>query len=256
MIDLERYGRTEGLSAEELAGRLKHALSELAELRAKRGESTVATTSGVATIYLPSPGSSARPYEVPVCRGDSAAMIGEMLLAGQSGFVGVSRPKRDAEFARLEDERDKARKERNAYLANLTATQARCTTLLDEVRARRCFAAGSHGQLRALHHVVHERNLQDRRWGAVHDLLDVPFGTGPDWTAFLAQVREDVEEHQAETGSPTCCWAHVLLEETAEVLAESDPKALRNELTQTGAVCIKAIEIIDDRDERAKGKTP
>jgi hypothetical protein len=129
---------------------------------------------------------------------------------------------------------------------NLTATQARCTELLDEARANRRIANAPPGELVALSHISHERRMQDAKWGPIEKHVGVPDGTG-NVAAVLAWTRAEVAKHSAETDSSTCCWKHVVEEECAEVFAETDPQKLRAELVQLGACCVKWIEALDLR---------
>lgn len=137
-------------------------------------------------------------------------------------------------------------RDHDAMLENLTHAQERGTAMLDLARANKRIANASHGLLHAIHHVVHERSLQDARFGTPEALLHVPFGTGEvAYAETLKVVRESAAMHCEETGRETCCWAHVVLEEAFEVAEETDVKALRQEFVQLGAVCVRVIEAID-----------
>jgi hypothetical protein len=139
-------------------------------------------------------------------------------------------------------------RDRDTLNDNLTATQARCTELLDEARANRLIANAPPGELVALSHISHERRLQDAKWGSIETHTSVPDGTGDaEAQEMLALTRDVVSDHQYEVDSSTCCWRHVLEEEFADVLAESDPKKLRAELVQLGACCVQWIEALDIR---------
>jgi hypothetical protein len=61
--------------------------------------------------------------------------------------------------------------------------------------------------------------------------------------ANVLRARTDVA---SEDGTLT--WRHVLLEELAEALAESDPAKLRAELVQVAAMCLRWILDLDDPD--------
>lgn len=86
-----------------------------------------------------------------------------------------------------------------------------------------------------------ERQAQLRKFGEQHH----PDGTG------LAGDREQADQArnicQATAEDGTVAWRHILLEEVAEVLAESDPVALRTELLQVAAVCAAWIHDLDSR---------
>ncbi|MEU4947683.1 hypothetical protein [Streptomyces lavendulae] len=80
-----------------------------------------------------------------------------------------------------------------------------------------------------------------------------PDGTGPSTTVwapplpadrFAAAARTRCQR-AAERGDLT--WLHVLNEEVAEALAESDPAKLRAELVQVAAVCAAWVSDIDRR---------
>lgn len=135
------------------------------------------------------------------------------------------------------------------YLANLTATQLRCNELLDEVRACRRLEQAPAGELHVLSHVSHERRLQDAKWGPIDAVMitTIHDGTGNEDQVVHAEAAKEICEDAFRQGFGT--WAHVLEEESAEAMAESDPKKLRAELVQVAAVCVKWIEILDRRSK-------
>ncbi|GAB3212771.1 hypothetical protein GCM10027294_40480 [Marinactinospora endophytica] len=97
--------------------------------------------------------------------------------------------------------------------------------------------AGVPGALAAvLADVAAERRAQQRLWGVQHGLQD---GTGAA-APVLAAVRAVFDR------DPTT-WAGLLAEETAEALAERDPRALRAELVQVAAVAVQWIQALDSR---------
>lgn len=102
--------------------------------------------------------------------------------------------------------------------------------------------------LAVLSEVAAERARQDGKWGPRQD----PDGTGPN--TWLGQPRRaaparDAARERCDRAfiSGEVTHAHVLIEEVYEALAESDPAALRSELIQVAAVCVKWIEQIDNR---------
>lgn len=104
--------------------------------------------------------------------------------------------------------------------------------------------------------VYRERVAQHIKWGQ----QDHPDGTGPDlsllddigalWSdtnnAELADAARD--RTNALAGADMLTYAHILLEEVGEALAESDPAALRTELVQVAAVAVAWVEAIDRRE--------
>lgn len=97
--------------------------------------------------------------------------------------------------------------------------------------------------------ILDERERQ-RGLGYV-DGQDHPDGTGnlrpqgaSEWLAAAAVLREACDR-AFKTGRGT--WAHILLEEVAEVMDESDPQRLRAELVQVGAVVARWVDAIDRR---------
>jgi hypothetical protein len=87
-----------------------------------------------------------------------------------------------------------------------------------------------------------ERDRQDRLHPGTSR---IPDGTGAGrWHAFELDARFEYERAKAE-GRLT--HAHVLAEEFAEVMAEKDPVALRKELVEVAACCVKWCEEIDRR---------
>ncbi len=133
----------------------------------------------------------------------------------------------------------------DAMLANLTATQARCTELLDTARGLRWFT--SRGTLAwVVSDLIAERYRQDCKWGPIGAKdLAMPDGTGaPVQQDEAAQARRHCDaEHARGEGT----WQSILAEEVAEAFAESDPTKLRSELVQVAAVAAKWIEAIDGR---------
>lgn len=158
-----------------------------------------------------------------------------------------------------------AQKNIEALNASLTATQERCNSLLDEARfARRerdawfetvvRFVGLSETQRQTrlgavVVDLLRERCRQDAKWGPIgakyapQDALAIPFGTGGEYSREMADLDRALCDTAFQRGEGT--WAHVLNEELSEVLAETDPVKLREELIQLGAVCMKCVEIID-----------
>ena len=102
---------------------------------------------------------------------------------------------------------------------------------------------------RALSHVLDERARQDAKWGNQDHRrdrisaseLDV-YATERDW------CRNECDRHEVEDkANGGASWTDILLEETFEALAESDPVKLRAELVQVAAVAVSWIESIDRR---------
>lgn len=99
--------------------------------------------------------------------------------------------------------------------------------------------------------VQEERARQNIKWGVQNH----PDGTGPSeivipvnspsiGSEFADHAKKLCNEAAAEK---KITWRHIFMEETAEALAESDPKALRAELIQTIAVGTQWVEAIDRR---------
>lgn len=96
--------------------------------------------------------------------------------------------------------------------------------------------------IQALIAVQAERERQH----AKHGVQTLPDGAG-------TEPWDDVERDAARlrcdraTLAGTLTWRHVLEEEVAEALAETDPAALRAELVQVAAVAVQWIEALDRR---------
>lgn len=89
-----------------------------------------------------------------------------------------------------------------------------------------------------------ERKRQLEKWGNQNGKrLD---GTGHALYVYNAAEYQRQNDARAEAGRKAV-WAKVLLEETFEALAETDPAALREELVQVAAVATAWIEDIDSR---------
>jgi hypothetical protein len=138
-------------------------------------------------------------------------------------------------------------RENAELLANLTSTQERCSTLLDEARANRRLAAAPPAELHALAHVSHERRLQDQKFGKPEDesRKRIQDGTGGKEADMVLDIlRHDFAKKLV---ADKVTWADILREEVAEVFVETDPKLLRQELVQVAAVAVLWIEMIDRR---------
>ena len=93
----------------------------------------------------------------------------------------------------------------------------------------------------ALRAVAAERERQK----AIHGQQNLPDGTGDPWDEAerdAARVRCD----RATLGG-SLTWRHVLEEEMAEAMAETDATALREELLQVAAVAVQWVEALDRR---------
>jgi hypothetical protein len=95
---------------------------------------------------------------------------------------------------------------------------------------------------KALLEVSRERARQDAKWGEQNH----PDGTGPTIPTLNAVDRARHEcdyAHRNGTGT----WRHILAEEVAEAMAESNPARLRAELIQVAAVAVAWVEAVDRR---------
>lgn len=113
---------------------------------------------------------------------------------------------------------------------------------------------------RVLQDVLEERRRQTEKHGVQTHLPD---GTGPDvWLhpdvrsartfgelAQNARLRCKAASEN-EGGDGSIAFEHILTEEWAEALAESDPAALRGELVQLAAVAVQWCEKLDREAER------
>jgi hypothetical protein len=100
--------------------------------------------------------------------------------------------------------------------------------------------------------VARERDAQEAKHG---DQSHLPDGTGPD--RILSMRRAEDIAHwakarckaasQNEGGDGSITFEHILTEEWAEAVAESDPAKLRAELIQVIAVGVQWVEAIDRR---------
>lgn len=86
-----------------------------------------------------------------------------------------------------------------------------------------------------------ERQRQIRLWGP----QPLPDGAGLLVTVQQADIARQNCDDAFKAGDGT--HAHVLFEEAYEVLAETDPVKLKEELIQLAAVCAKWIADIDAR---------
>ena len=86
-----------------------------------------------------------------------------------------------------------------------------------------------------------ERKRQNEKWGEQNH----PDGTGgKEYEALAALARKNCD---SATRYNECTWRHILTEEFAEALAESDESKLKTELIQTAAVIFAWLEAIERR---------
>ncbi len=88
--------------------------------------------------------------------------------------------------------------------------------------------------------ILAERERQRAKWG---DQSHLPNGTGGLYREMLRDSAQVDCNLAIDEGNVT--WRHILAEEVAEALAESDRDRLRAELVQVAAVCVQWIEAID-----------
>lgn len=99
----------------------------------------------------------------------------------------------------------------------------------------------SNATVDVLNAIGRERNAQDAKWGEQNH----PDGTGQGWHSQAASAARKACDLAFRSGRGT--WRHILLEEYAEAMAESDPAKLREELIQVAAVAAAWVEAIDRR---------
>lgn len=90
-----------------------------------------------------------------------------------------------------------------------------------------------------------ERDRQDRLHPGTSQIPDGTGGGGRKTWETIARISYERAKREGRL-----THAHVFDEETAEVLAETDPVKLRTELVQVAAVAVKWIEEIDRREGR------
>jgi hypothetical protein len=83
---------------------------------------------------------------------------------------------------------------------------------------------------------VAEMIRQDVKWGPARQQ---PNGTGTSYFKYTADMHRRRTDEAFQNGEGT--WAHILLEEVYEALAESNPRKLVAELVQVAAVCLNWI---------------
>lgn len=95
-----------------------------------------------------------------------------------------------------------------------------------------------------LREISAERDRQDAKWGTTSQ-DKVRNGTGPTELNYQGHRFDKLAELHKEICGDGSSFAAILLEEVYEALAESDPFALRRELKEVAAVCVKWMEKID-----------
>lgn len=97
--------------------------------------------------------------------------------------------------------------------------------------------------------VGEERYRQYLKWGEQNH----PDGTGFDDWAYHRDLAQLECRTASDDGDVT--WAHILLEEVYEALAEDNAQALRAELVQVAAVAVQWIELLDRRSQSPAAPT-
>jgi hypothetical protein len=105
-------------------------------------------------------------------------------------------------------------------------------------KKRKKTKAKLHGALFILKEIKEERERQDEKWGVQNH----PIGNGAVYI-HLANFFRELCDTSFNRGHGT--YAHILLEEVAEALAETTPDGVRGELIQVAAVVVAMIEKID-----------
>lgn len=144
---------------------------------------------------------------------------------------------------------------------NLTVVQNRCTALLQECRALKWLVTSDAIESRILADVVHERRMQDQKWGLLNEkMCDTPDGTGPtegmEASEYSFKWMLDLHRDRVRIngGDQSQSLMSILLEEVLEAAVETEPDRLRKELVQVGAVVVKWIHILDMRRARNEAR--
>lgn len=133
------------------------------------------------------------------------------------------------------------------YFAVARAIRAGGSTELMELFLRerqRTLVADSLEMTDAFCAIIVERRRQEQAWPGEQ----LSNGTGGDTARQLSDLVRKAVDALNNTLSNT--FAHVLVEEVLEALAETNLDALRKEVVQIGAVAVKWIEHIDRRRRR------
>ncbi len=96
-----------------------------------------------------------------------------------------------------------------------------------------------------LNDVFAERERQEAKFP---DQSDLPDGTGTEHSKTVADLARSACDDAARC--KTLTWKHILREEYAEAMAETELPKLRKELIQVAAVAVKWVEWLDRRTEQ------
>ena len=104
------------------------------------------------------------------------------------------------------------------------------------------------GHSRIFDDIMMERYHQIDKFG--NDQSYLSNGTGYDRVNLSHTYRQLLEDarNQNDVEPNEATWESILREEFCEAMLESDPVALRNELIQTAAVCVKWIYQMDQEE--------
>ncbi len=142
----------------------------------------------------------------------------------------------EAEVSKLRD--DLARETLNSSLDMEALTEIRAFVLR--------FVGMGPSTIDTLVEVGKERLRQDRKWG----VQNLPDGTGGDGYVKAANRARGLCEAAFKDKKGT--YKHILLEEVAEAMAESDETKLSTELIQVAAVAVAWVECIQRRIQNRK----
>ncbi len=93
--------------------------------------------------------------------------------------------------------------------------------------------------------ILDERLRQAEKWA---DCESLPDGTGGAGRPTYEAIARAACDRAYREGRLT--HAHVFEEEASEVLAETDPEKLREELIQVAAICVKWLADLDRRGRK------
>lgn len=139
---------------------------------------------------------------------------------------------------------------------NLTATQARCTALLEE--ARRLRASAPPVEARNVYtEIVFERARQDAKWGEQNHPSVVDAALSADERCGYYEIPTEARaklncdtEHQIGNGT----YASIAVEELSEAVSARDDAERRVELIQLAAVVVGWIGSVDRKLKAAKAE--
>lgn len=171
----------------------------------------------------------------------------QMAVKGVQEFAAIAQ-QQQVRITELETDNARLEKNHAIMLENLTAVQARCTNLIDQLRGWR-YLGKLDKSFQVISDILAEVWRANAKFGTPEQLAFTrPDGIGSaDQVAYVVLAKDRCDRAMANGGAP---WSVVLDEENAECGAAKSEEELKPELRQVAATAIRWHLAIDARGAR------